>query len=217
MDEQQGLWPAAPLAVEAPASSHDTGERDPLDRYYTPSWCALALIERVPELARPGARCVEPFAGRPLQLARALQAAGHSVHTCDLDASAPVDWQGDAIGRDWTGHTYDAVVTNPPFSLALEAARSQLHLAPLVAYLLRLSWLEPTEDRGEWLAAHWPDQMIILPRPKYLGAGGGVTSDSVTSAWLIWRATPVFCGRASLVTRAERDRLMLAAHNLGLK
>lgn len=216
MSQQQGLWSADALEVSAPRSSSETGERDPLDRYYTPAWCVLALLERVPELVRGGARVLEPFAGRPLQIARALEQRGHILTTCDLDPGAPVDWTGDAIGRDWTGHSYDAIVTNPPFSRALGALQAQLHLAPLTAYLLRLSWLEPTEARSAWLAAHWPDQVIILPRPKYLGAGGEVSGDSVTSAWLVWRRQPLCFGRSSVVTLAERDRLMLEAKMRGL-
>lgn len=52
-----------------------------------------------------------------------------------------------------------------------------------VAMLLRLSYLEPTKDRGHWLNDHPPTQMIVLPRISFTGDG---KTDSVTCAWMIW-------------------------------
>jgi hypothetical protein len=49
--------------------------------------------------------------------------------------------------------------------------------------LLRLSFLEPTRERGPWLAANPPDLVIVLPRISFTGDG---KTDSVTCAWMIW-------------------------------
>jgi hypothetical protein len=50
--------------------------------------------------------------------------------------------------------------------------------------LLRLSYLEPTEDRGAWLNSHPPTDLIVLPRISFTGNG---KTDSVTCAWIVWR------------------------------
>lgn len=81
------------------------------------------------------------------------------------------------------------IVTNPPFGTALNIVRPAVESGLSCAFLLRLSFLEPTRDpkdtnyRGEWLNEHQPSGIIVLPRYSYTGDG---KTDSVTSAWLIW-------------------------------
>jgi hypothetical protein len=52
-----------------------------------------------------------------------------------------------------------------------------------VVLLLRLSFLEPTDQRGDWLAENPPDMQIVLPRWSYKENG---KTDSVTTAWMVW-------------------------------
>ena len=49
--------------------------------------------------------------------------------------------------------------------------------------LLKLSYLEPSPERAEWLAEHPPTQLICLPRSS-LKQEGGV--ENVPTAWFIW-------------------------------
>ena len=49
--------------------------------------------------------------------------------------------------------------------------------------LLKLSYLEPSPERAEWLAEHPPTQLICLPRGS-LKQEGGV--ENVPTAWFIW-------------------------------
>jgi hypothetical protein len=54
-----------------------------------------------------------------------------------------------------------------------------------MAMLLRLSYLEPCENRASWLVEHPPAKLIVFnPRPRFRADTGG--TDSVTSAWFIW-------------------------------
>jgi hypothetical protein len=77
-------------------------------------------------------------------------------------------------------------ITNPPYKLATPILKNALCYSKNVAMLLRLSYLEPTKDRASLLERHPPDKIIILnPRPRFRTDTKG--SDSVTSAWLIWR------------------------------
>lgn len=72
------------------------------------------------------------------------------------------------------------VVTKPPFIDAGRIIPAAVdHAIYGVAALLRLSFLEPTYDRQDFLSRTPPSKLIILPRME--------TSDSITSAWMIWR------------------------------
>jgi hypothetical protein len=78
----------------------------------------------------------------------------------------------------------DWVVTNPPFNAAMAILRLAFHHATCgVVMLLRLSFMEPTKERGEWLSQHPPTRQIILPRWSYKQ---NRSTDSVTTAWFGW-------------------------------
>jgi hypothetical protein len=81
---------------------------------------------------------------------------------------------------------YDWIITNPPYNQApaiLPLAFQNCRVG--MAMLLRLSYLEPCENRARWLAEHPPAKLIVFnPRPRFRADTGG--SDSVTSAWFIW-------------------------------
>jgi len=70
-----------------------------------------------------------------------------------------------------------------------------------LAFLLRLSWLEPTAARQDFLNQYPPKRLIVLPRHDFRGSG---QTDSVTSAWMVWgHVEPGI----DVVTKAERDAL----------
>lgn len=101
-----------------------------------------------------------------------------------LDATLPESWaQFDADGGcDW-------VVTNPPFNKASAILPLAFQHARIgVAFLLRLSYLEPCDDRADWLQ-QYSDSLVQLmpfsPRPRFRADTNG--SDSVTCAWFVWR------------------------------
>ncbi|CAN0035972.1 unnamed protein product, partial [Ectocarpus sp. 12 AP-2014] len=74
------------------------------------------------------------------------------------------------------------VVTSPPYRHAFCILVQALRVARAgVAFKLRLSFLEPTKTRGEWLKANPPSAIVVLPRAVYRGR----TCHS-TEAWAIW-------------------------------
>lgn len=82
-----------------------------------------------------------------------------------------------------------AAVGNVPFGLALPIVRRCLGWVQpggVVATLLRLSWLEPVGERREFLAEH-PFSVWVLPRRPSFAVSGKSRTDSVTSAWFVWR------------------------------
>lgn len=116
------------------------------DLYETPAVATESLLraERLPH-------CVwEPAAGRGAMV-RVLRAAGHDVYATDLiDYGSP---DVDATGRDFLAEAKaptgcEAIVTNPPFKDAPAFIRRALDLAPLVAVLLRLSFMESDDGNS---------------------------------------------------------------------
>lgn len=107
----------------------------------------------------------------------------HRADTTE-DATQQSFWENNALGYgrlDW-------VITNPPFSDAFAILRQAFEAATIgVAFLLRVTWLEPpksaeNQNKARWLAEHPPTAQFILERTSYDGAG----QDSATSAWFVW-------------------------------
>lgn len=128
----------------------------------------------------------EPCAGE-----LAIASCFSRVITNDLDTSKTTDYHFDAAQADmWPlDLSYDWVVTNPPYNVAEKIIPECFKRAQVgVAALLRLSYLEPTRGRGDWLkmaASHLTNLIVFNPRPRYRPDVRG--TDSVTSAWFVWK------------------------------
>lgn len=114
----------------------------------------------------------EPACG-DRRLIKWLREAGHKAGGNDL--ARGYDFLKDNMPRE-------AIITNPPFSLALEFCDHALRLAPEVIMLLRLNFLG-AQKRHEWWRHHEPNALYILSeRPDFTGGGG----DSTEYAWFVW-------------------------------
>lgn len=165
----------------------DTGERNAFDYYPTPAFMTRSLLHFHSAIA--GSRVLEPCCGGNA-ITNILKAAGCTVYTNDidprhvdaetlLDATNPMYWA--------TAPRVDFVITNPPFNVALSILQLALAHADLgVVFLLRKTFLEPTEDRGPWLQSHPPTRAIGQPRYSFRGSG----SDSVSCDWYVWERRP---------------------------
>jgi hypothetical protein len=151
------------------------------DFYPTPAWATQELLRHVNIRGSLFECCV----GKG-DIANVLRSEiGPMVVTNDIDKAHHADVHFDAsqdklwqLRPDWT-------ITNPPFSCAIDIVK-RAHAASRVgvAMLLRLSFLEPTEDRGAWLNDNPPQKIIVLPRISFTGDG---KTDSVTCAWMVWQ------------------------------
>lgn len=151
----------------------------------SPTWAADVLLRHIPSLH--GALVLEPCVGEG-DLCPPILAAGANLLTVDIDPQHSPDFVGDAtdagfwdtlIGKpDW-------VITNPPFKHAHQIVEHAVANAQTgVAMLLRLSYLEPTLDRADFLQVFPPKKLIVLPRFSFTRDG---KTDSVTCAWMIWQ------------------------------
>jgi hypothetical protein len=156
------------------------------DFYPTPAWATQELLNRVLIQGRVFECCV----GDGAMSSVLEKEPGILVLTNDIDKERTADLYGDAASYpfwskvDLTVGNVDWVVTNPPFSHAMEILANAHKYAKVgIAMLLRLSFLEPTKDRGSFLNIYPPDNLIVLPRISFTGDG---KTDSVTCAWMVW-------------------------------
>lgn len=150
--------------------------RENLDFYPTPGWCVDLLLDALD--VRPEWRCLEPAAGDGAivkrLLARGVPASGigaveidptraekvHEIVTCECS---------DFLKDPPIVGCHDLIVTNPPFALAADFAKTALFLAGdrgTVALLLRLNWLG-SQERAAFHRAHPSDILLLPKRPEF--------------------------------------------------
>jgi hypothetical protein len=159
------------------------------DFYQTPHGATLALLDSIGPLSRDTI-AYEPCAGKN-SITNVLWNSGlHSVWTNDIDPK--VGWKlcfNVDASTVWPMHDktepVDWVITNPPFNKAYEILQLSLQNCDKVALLLRLSFLEPTAKRANFLREFPPTKLLVLPRMSFTENG---KTDSVTYAWMVWEA-----------------------------
>lgn len=194
----------------------DPYARHDLDFYATPRWMVQALLRRM--YLAPGAVVCEPCVGDGAIL-RAISAEpdmdGLTFVTGDLvarDGHIP-DVLGDATQlATWrrlraTRGRITVTLTNPPFDVSFAILQRALAASEHgVAILNRCTWIEPTDDRGEWLAKHPPSAQIVLPRWNFRSRDGKGGNDSAPPSWFVWnRKMRLIEKGIYVVTKAERD------------
>lgn len=159
------------------------GKRRKLDAYYTPKWAAEELLNHIK--FEPMDVILEPCSGDNVITDVLFEDGSAWVVNNDIDESKIAEWNLDATEAELYDFTEpDWVITNPPFSKALEiVSLAKARATSGVAMLLRLSFLEPTYSRQTWLVDNPPNKLIVLPRISFTGDG---KTDSVTCGWLIW-------------------------------
>lgn len=180
-----------------------TRKRSKLDFYPTPGWAADVLWLRLPlvhEVAsvdhesgvvtarsrRP--TWAEPCVGRGDLITKR---SGAPDWTNDVDAAREATFHRNAASvGEWDSFPdVEWIVTNPPFCVAHHVLRHALAFMRRrpsgigVAMLLRLSFLEPCEDRRGLLEMDPPNRLIVLPRISFTGDGH---TDNLTCAWMVW-------------------------------
>lgn len=138
------------------------------DFYSTPEPAFKPLIPHL----KGGVEFWEPACG-DRRLINWLNEAGHTADGNDL--ANGYDFLKDNTVRG-------VIITNPPFSLALEFCEHARRHAPEVLMLLRLNFLG-SQKRHDWWKRNEPNALFVLSdRPDFTGGGG----DSCEYAWFAW-------------------------------
>lgn len=189
---QRGALTVRAGKVPPVSSTNRGGQRSEADFYPTPAWCVRRLIEAA---ALPGGHWLEPAAGRG-DIIRAvdevrsdvtwtaveLRAECRGVLTAATGSASRVHIRDfTKLSRSEVG-SLDVVITNPPYSIAMEMLEHALTLsAARVVMLLRLNFLA-SGARAPFMRRHAPDVYVLPNRPSFSGRG----TDSIEYAWFVW-------------------------------
>jgi hypothetical protein len=162
--------------------------RRQLDFYETPNHYVDALVDVIGVNLHKVYDCCS---GQRAIITR-LRERGYTgkIYSNDLDNDRPAKTHYNAAinGHAWGRLGIDWCITNPPFSDELAILTHALRWHQNVAFLARLSFLEPTLDRRTFWQLHDSDcRIIVLPRYSFrLNDDGKKQTDSVTCCWLIF-------------------------------
>lgn len=158
-------------------SQRDSGyERKERDLYETPAWVTEALV---PHIHKRIENIWEPAAGSG-KMVRALISSGFNVTSSDIDDGT------DFLDASGPPH-YSAIITNPPYILALEFIERSLALTKprwgFVAMLLRTDY-DHAATRGHLFRPPFSKKVVLTKRIQWFEGSKG--SPSFNHAWFIW-------------------------------
>lgn len=163
--------------------------RHPLNFYESPSWFTTELLRHVKIAGVIGEPCVGHGA-----IASLLQVWPHTqdLWTNDIDPHKQANYQLDAtLIESWEQFPEtDFIITNPPYSdLAAPIIKNAYEKARVgVAAFLLTSFLEPCDDRADFLKKHPPSLVLVLPRYSFRKdkTGKRWAVDNVTISCFVW-------------------------------
>ncbi|MBG1268321.1 hypothetical protein [Nostoc sp. WHI] len=172
----------------------ETVTRHPLNFYESPSWFTTELLRRVKLSGVIGEPCVGH--GAIASLLRAWPDT-QRIWTNDIDVHKGADYHYDAtLTESWDKFSEcDWICTNPPYvEFAAPIIKNAYQKARIgVAAFLLTSFLEPCDDRADFLQQHPPSLVLILPRFCFRKDKRGTrwATDNVTISCFVWdkRAT----------------------------
>jgi len=171
------------------------------DFYDTPEVAVTALlkVEKLPHAIW------EPACGTG-NIVKVLRAAGHQVFATDLNNRGCPDSHDRVDFLFPCRAACEAIVTNPPFSLAEEFVSLALRRAPLVIMLLRLAFLE--SDRRSFILEGCGLARIHvfrkrLPMMHRAGWEGRKANSGMAFAWFVWERGHA---KATTIQRISWDR-----------
>jgi hypothetical protein len=164
--------------------------RSDRDAYWTPAERTRDLLDAVPEI---GGVVWEPCAGAGWMVdvlrddPRVTAVLASDIHPMREDIV-----RGGALSyrpRGWINW----IITNPPYDgRSIGILDRALTIAPRVALLVPLTWLEGTRARLPVFRAHPPARVLVMPRTEFPRADGQPQRNGPPFApcWCVWGVEP---------------------------
>lgn len=191
------------------SATNRSNKRRSGDWYPTPRFCSHRLLD---EVSLPDGCWLEPAAGTGT-LIQAIN--GHNSVTPTWDACEVSFWAyqalkplcnnliiGDFLRSDFEVGKYSVVITNPPYSQAMEFIEKGLSLKPeVLALLLRVNFLGSGE-RCSFLRHNAPDIYVLPNRPSFAFKG----TDACEYAWFLWGKEPKEHGKLRVLQHTPKGQ-----------
>ncbi|MBD2731319.1 hypothetical protein H6G96_34680 [Nostoc sp. FACHB-892] len=173
----------------SPKSTVEAVSKHPLNFYESPSWFTTELLRHVRLSGVIGEPCVGHGA-----IASLLSVWPYTkqMWTNNIDPHKAADYHLDAtLSKSWDSlPECDWICTNPPYSefaaLIIKNAYQKARIG--VAAFLLTSFLEPCDDRADFLQQHPPSLVLILPRFCFRKDKKGKrwATDNITISCFVW-------------------------------
>lgn len=209
-DKPRGAGSVMSTRTEAP---------DSLDDFPTPPWATRALCEAV--LPRLGVSLVEakvwePACGRGLmsEVLREYAASVFASDVHDYGRTGRQETVGSFVGAGLDvlavpgGHV-DAIITNPPFRLAVDFFERAIADAEIVALLVRSNWAEGIDRYERIFSKHPPlcDAQFVERVPMVRGRWDPDASTATAYSWFVWLRGSTVETRRIWIPPGQRQRL----------
>lgn len=166
------------------------------DAYNTPTWLVEAIIPYVIRyldtecwdgISRENYKILEPACGE-LVISNTVERLYPSIKVINSDIIEP--YNTDFLKPSHLDNQkYHCIITNPPYSLAMEFIERAFELLEpngLVCFLLRLNFLG-SKKRANWLRSNVPRIHVTPRRPKFkVNKEGKWGTDATEYAWFFW-------------------------------
>lgn len=177
------------MAILETSTSPVEVSRHPLNFYESPWWFTTELLRYVQPFGVIGEPCVGHGA-----IASLLKAYPKTerIWSNDIDPNKTADYHLDAtLLQSWDElPSADWIVTNPPYSkFAAPIIKNAYQKASIgVAAFLLTSFLEPCDDRADFLQQHPPSLVLVYPRFCFRKDKEGIrwATDNITISCFIW-------------------------------
>ncbi len=164
-------------------------KRKPADLYPTPPNCVYSLVPYVEDILPRGSVVLEPACADG-KLSRALDECGYKTVSYELREDGGYGIGGvDFLDREnspFKPRGYDAVWTNPPFSLAREFIDRALEIAPLAIMLVKSDYWCSKRRISLWRQQKPLRKYDLTWRPAFLLEERGA-SPMMTCSWLVFQ------------------------------
>lgn len=162
-------------------------DRQPEDFYATHP-CAVEPLMKVLGWENGGRLIWEPCCGQG-HLANIMQLYGHKVVCTDLiDRGFGVGGVDFLKPSKYYTEPWDAIITNPPYSFALECVQRSIELAPVCCHFLNIKFLESAKRRKFF--AEFPPRYVCVFSSRVASSKNGIfphdEQGTVCYAWFVW-------------------------------